>query len=85
MVYIGSSLNIIAAMLISALLLLYCGHVFYKILLTELKRKHLEIGDVCNVYIGERKLKGFVLKVNHGIDIWLMDKVIRFSRKDVYA
>jgi len=72
-------------MLLIALLLIYCGHIIYRVAITEITRKNLEVGDYCNVYIGERKFRGFVLKINHEIDISVMDKVIRFSRKDVYA
>jgi len=67
------------------LLLFYGGHLSFQILATEIKRKNLKVGDVCNVYIGESKFSGPVLKINRKIDVWVIDQVIRFSRKEIYA
>jgi hypothetical protein len=71
--------------LILALLCFYAGHILFKVLATRTKRKYLKTGDRCNVYLGERKIQGLVLKVNNYVDIWVIDRVIRYPRDQVYV
>ena len=70
---------------IAILVFIYSGFILLNVLRTEQKRKNLKKGDVCNVYLGENKISGYVLKVNSGVDVWVMNKVINFSRKQIYA
>lgn len=78
-------LSAITMTLLIALLCFYAGHVLYYIMSTHIKRKHLKTGDSCSVYVGERKIKGLVLKVNNEIDIWVIDRVMRYPRNQVYV
>jgi len=71
--------------LVIALFCIYAGNILFNLFSTELKRKSLKTGDVCKVYIGERKFKGLVLKVNSLVDIWVVDRVIRFPISEIYA
>lgn len=72
-------------MLLLALICIYSGHILYKLLSNHILRKHIKVGDVCKVYIGERKIAGVVLRINQEIDIWVADRVIRFSRNQIYV
>lgn len=72
-------------MLLLALICIYSGHIIYKMLSTYILRKHIKVGDVCKVYIGERKIAGIVLRISNDIDIWVADRVIRFSRNQIYV
>ena len=71
--------------LLIALCFVYAGHILFRIFSTNLKRKSLKTGDICNVYIGETKIRGLVLKVNSFVDIWVIDRVIRFPIDEIYA
>ena len=70
---------------IAILVFIYSGYILVNVLRTEQKRKNIKVGDVCNVYIGENKISGYVLRVNSDVDVWVKDKVINFSRKQIYA
>jgi len=70
---------------ISILLFIYSFQIFFKIYRTNLKRKHLRVGDVCKFYLGEIKLRGFVLKINDEIEVWGLNRVFRIDRNQVYA
>ncbi len=70
--------------LISILLFIYAFQILYAIYRTNLKRKHLRVGDVCRFYFGESKLRGFVLNINDGIDVWVMNRVFQIERNQVY-
>ncbi|MCD4697216.1 MAG: hypothetical protein K8S16_13345 [Bacteroidales bacterium] len=72
-------------MLLIALICIYSGHILYRVMSDNIKRKVLKVGDVCRVYIGERKLSGFVIRVNHEVDILVLDRVFRFKKNQVYA
>ena len=71
--------------LLVGLLFVYAGHIGFKVVSTNVKRKYLKTGDECFIYIGEHKIRGMVLKVNHEIDIWVRDRVMRFPRNQIYA
>lgn len=71
--------------LMSILLFIYSAQIFYKFFQTNLKRKHLKVGDVCKVYLGENKLRGFVLNVNDKIEIWVVNRVFQVERNQIYS
>jgi hypothetical protein len=71
-------------MLILALLSLYIGHTGYRLYQTSYMRKTLKIGDYCSVYLGERKVRALVLEVNHQVDVWVLNMIIRFSKNEIY-
>ena len=70
---------------ITILVFIYSGYILLNIWRTEQKRKKLKAGDICQVYIGEIKISGYVLKVNSIIDVWALNKVMKFPRKQIYA
>lgn len=70
---------------ISILLFIYSFQIFINIYRTNLKRKQLRVGDVCKFYLGEIKLRGFVLNVNDDIEVWGLNRVFRIDRDQVYA
>lgn len=70
--------------LILALVCIYTGQILFRIVATKIKRKTLKVGDICRIYIGEQKIQGLVIKINHEIDVWVSDKVIRTNRKEIY-
>lgn len=70
--------------LLLALILIYAGHMIFKIVATEVKRKNLRVGDSCKVYIGEQKIDGLILKINHEIEIWVSNKVVQATRNQIY-
>ncbi len=70
--------------LLIALVFIYTGQIIFRIIATEIKRRNLKVGDPCKVYIGEQKIQGLVLKINHEIDIWVSNKVVRASRDQIY-
>jgi hypothetical protein len=72
-------------MLLIALLGIYMGHLGYRLFLTYHKRKWLKPGDYCSVYLGERKISALVLRVNHEVDVWILNMIIRFSKKEIYS
>ncbi|OQX76742.1 MAG: hypothetical protein B6D61_08330 [Bacteroidetes bacterium 4484_249] len=74
-------------MIISIVILVfvYSGYIFVNIWRTGQKRKKIKAGDVCQVYIGETKINAYVLKVNSIIDVWVLNKVMKFPRKQIYA
>jgi hypothetical protein len=63
----------------------YITYVLVNISATRRIRKKCKVGDICNVYIGENKLNGFIMKVNDEIDVWVTNKIIRFRRDQIYA
>lgn len=69
----------------SILLFIYSIQITYRIKKTNRKRKHLRIGDVCKFYLGENKLRGFVLNVNDEIEVWGMNRVFQIERNQIYA
>lgn len=71
-------------MLFIALFCLYFGHVGYRLYQNYHKRKFLQSGDYCSIYLGERKIRALVLKVNHEVDVWVLNIIVRFSRKEIY-
>lgn len=71
--------------IILIVLLFYAGFIIINILRTENKRKNLKVGDICNVYLGENKLTGFIMKANSEVDVLITNKVFRFSRDQIYA
>lgn len=71
--------------LVSILLFIYSSQIFYKIYRTNLKRKHLRVGDVCKIYFGENKLRCFVLNVNDKIEVWVMNRVFQVERNQIYS
>lgn len=72
-------------MIILALFCIYAGHILYNVWLNNAKRRFVKVGDFCSVYIGERKLKGFVIKVNAEVDILVLDRIFRIKRNQLYA
>lgn len=70
---------------IGILSLFYISYMLIKALSTVRKRKTCKAGESCNVYIGENKLNGFIMKVNHEVDVWVINKIIRFRRDQIYA
>jgi hypothetical protein len=67
------------------LILFYSGHILYRLLENRHKRQTLKVGDMCSIFIGETKIQGFVLRINQEIDVWVMDKIIRLSRNQIYV
>ena len=65
--------------LIVALILIYTGFIGSRIYYVETKRKNLQSGDYCSVYLGENKLKGLIVQVNHEVDVWVLNVIIRFA------
>jgi len=72
-------------MIFVALLCIYIGHVGYRLYQINQKQKFLKSGDYCNIYLGERKIRALVLIVNHEVDVWVLNMIIRFSRKEIYT
>ncbi len=70
---------------ISILFIIYSAYVGARIYRTNQKRKHLKVGDTCHVYLGENRFLGYIEKVNHEIDVWVTNKIIRFTRSQIYA
>jgi hypothetical protein len=70
--------------LLLALVCIYTGHIVFRVIATKIKRKSLKVGDMCRIYIGEQKIQGLVIKINHDIDVWVSDKVIRAERNQIY-
>lgn len=70
--------------LIAILVFIYSFHIVFSIFRTNQKRKHLRVGDDCKFYFGENKLRGFVLKVNDDIDVWVMNRVFQIERNQIY-
>lgn len=66
------------------LILFYSGHILYRINENRLKRNSLKVGDDCSIFIGETKFRGFVVKINQEIDVWVTDKIIRFDKNQIY-
>lgn len=65
--------------------MIYAGSIFYHILATELIRKYLKVGDPCKVYIGDVKFPALVIKVNSDVDVWILNRIVKVSRKDIYC
>lgn len=72
-------------LLLTALLTIYIGFIGSRLYHTYLKQKTIKSGDYCSIYMGENKLRGLVVKVNHDVDVWVMNVIIRFSRNDIYT
>lgn len=72
-------------MIFYALLGIYLGHIGYRIFMTNYKRKSLKSGDYCSIYLGEQKFRVLVLKVNHEVDVWVLNMIVRFAKKEIYA
>jgi len=70
---------------ISILFFIYASYIILNVVRTNQRRRSLKVGDVCNVYLGESKFTGFVMKVNTEVDVWVLNKVIRFSKNQIYA
>jgi len=70
---------------ISILIFIYASYIILNVVRTNQKRKKLRVGDVCNVYLGESRFTGFVMKVNTEVDVWVLNKVMRFSKNQIYA
>jgi hypothetical protein len=66
------------------LILFYSGHILYRMLENTFKRKSLKVGDVCSIFIGETKFRGLVVKISQEIDVWVVDKIVRLNRNQVY-
>ena len=69
---------------IDILVFIYSFTIIHNIFRTNLKRKYLRVGDVCKFYLGENKLRGFVLNVNGEIDVWVMNRVFQIERNQIY-
>lgn len=67
------------------LILFYSGHILYRILENTFKRQSIKVGDVCCVFIGENKFTGLVVKISQEIDVWVVDKIVRLNRNQVYV
>lgn len=70
---------------ISILFFIYASYIILNVVRTNQRRRSLKVGDVCRVYLGESKFTGFVMKVNTEVDVWVLNKVIRFSKNQIYA
>jgi len=70
---------------ISILIFIYAIQILFKIHKTNLKRRNLKVGDVCKFYLGENKLRGFVLNVNDNIEVMGLNRVFQIERNQVYA
>lgn len=44
----------------------------------------MRVGDICRIYFGENKLRGFVLNVNDEIEVWVMNRVFQIERNQIY-
>jgi hypothetical protein len=71
-------------LLLFSLILIYAGYIGSRLFHNHYKQKHLKSGDYCSVYVGENKLRGLILKVNHEVDVWVLNLIIRLARKDIY-
>jgi hypothetical protein len=67
------------------ILLIYSGFITRNVIRTNLKRKSLRVGDICSVYLGENRIKGSVLNIDQVIDVWVLNKVVQFTKKQIYA
>lgn len=72
-------------MIVLALFCIYSGHIVYHVFMNYAKRRFIKAGDFCSVYLGERKIKGFVIKVNEEVDILVLNEIFRFKRNQLYA
>ena len=70
--------------LISILLFIYSVQIVFGFYRTDLKRKHLRVGDVCKFYLGEYKLRGLVLNINDEIEVWVLNRVFQIERNQIY-
>jgi len=71
-------------LLLFSLILIYAGYIGTRLYQNHFKQKYLKSGDYCSVYVGESKLRGLILKVNHDVDVWVLNLIVRYSRKDIY-
>jgi hypothetical protein len=71
--------------LLIGLVLFYSGHIIYRLLENAYKRQTLQVGDVCSIFIGETKFTGFVVKISQDIDVWVVDKIVRLNRSQIYV
>jgi len=69
---------------ISILVFIYTFQIGFGIYRTNLKRKHLRVGDICKIYFGENKLRGFVLNINDEIEVRVMNQVFQIEKNQIY-
>jgi hypothetical protein len=67
------------------LFIIYIITILTNILRTSRKRKKLRVGDLCSVYLGENKIKAFVLSVSNEIEVKVLNRVMRFPRMLIYT
>jgi len=70
--------------IIAILVFIYSFQIILSVFRTNQKRKYLRVGDVCKFYLGENKLRGFVLNINDEIDVWVMNRVFQIERNQIY-
>jgi hypothetical protein len=66
------------------LTLVYLGHFLFRAIENRFKRESLKVGDICSIFIGENKFRGLVVKISQEIDVWVVDKIIRCDKKQIY-
>jgi hypothetical protein len=71
--------------IIAILLFIYIVTIFIRVIRTNWLRKHLKPGDSCMVYQGEIRIKAFVLSVSNEIEVKVLNRVMLFPRKLIYA
>lgn len=72
-------------LLIFGIFMIYAGYIGYNLLATEIIRRYVKVGDPCKVYIDDEKLPALVVKVNSEVEVWISDRILRISRKDIYC
>jgi len=70
---------------IAILLIIYTATIITNIGRTANIRKKIKVGDICSVYLGEIKFKAFVLSVSNEIEVQVLNRVMQFPRRLIYA
>ena len=70
---------------IGILLIIYTATIVTNAGRTANIRKKIKVGDICSVYLGEIKFKAFVLSVSNQIEVQVLNRVMRFPRRLIYA